>query len=97
MNVTWHCSAGLFRIPFTGDLSNLNQLRSVITPNHASLSMVFCWGYSCRPAGVRDVRHHHATPFFIRCLKPIADIIPVDPRNPLALRHLIREVEKGVR
>ncbi|MCF1264050.1 bifunctional acyl-ACP--phospholipid O-acyltransferase/long-chain-fatty-acid--ACP ligase [Morganella morganii] len=95
MNVLRALLRGLFRIRVTGDLSNLNQPRSVITPNHASFIDGVLLGLFLPTRPVFAMYTNYATPFFIRCLKPIADIIPVDPRNPLALRHLIREVEKG--
>ncbi|MGJ7114449.1 bifunctional acyl-ACP--phospholipid O-acyltransferase/long-chain-fatty-acid--ACP ligase [Morganella morganii] len=95
MNVLRALLRGLFRIRVTGDLSNLNQPRSVITPNHASFIDGVLLGLFLPTRPVFAMYTNYATPFFIRCLKPIADIIPVDPRNPLALRHLIREIEKG--
>lgn len=95
MNVLRALLRGLFRIRVTGDLSNLNQPRSVITPNHASFIDGVLLGLFLPTRPVFAMYTNYATPFFIRCLKPIANIIPVDPRNPLALRHLIREVEKG--
>lgn len=95
MNVLRALLRGLFRIRVTGDLSNLNQPRSVITPNHASFIDGVLLGLFLPTRPVFAMYTNYATPLLIRCLKPIADIVPVDPRNPLALRHLIREIEKG--
>ncbi|MBP6121917.1 bifunctional acyl-ACP--phospholipid O-acyltransferase/long-chain-fatty-acid--ACP ligase [Providencia sp.] len=85
----------LFRVQVVGDAKEFNQDKCLITPNHVSFldGVLIALFLPVKP--VFAVYSSFATPQMIKRLKPYADIIPLDPANPLGLRHLVKEVEKG--
>lgn len=85
----------LFRIRLVGDEKALYQDKCIITPNHVSFidGVLIALFLPIKP--VFAVYSTFATPKMIKRLKPYVDIVPLDPANPLGIRHLVREVEKG--
>ncbi|SUC78063.1 Bifunctional protein aas [Providencia stuartii] len=85
----------LFRIRVLGDEKELYQDKCLITPNHVSFidGILIALFLPIKP--VFAVYSTVATPRMIKLLKPYADIVPLDPANPLGIRKLVKEVEKG--
>ncbi|EKT59422.1 bifunctional acyl-ACP--phospholipid O-acyltransferase/long-chain-fatty-acid--ACP ligase [Providencia sneebia] len=85
----------LFRVRVVGDTDELYQDKCLITPNHVSFldGVLVALFLPVKP--IFAVYSTVATPRIIKLLKPYADIIPLDPANPLGIRHLVKEVEKG--
>lgn len=85
----------LFRVEVIGNPNEFNQDKCIITPNHVSFldGVLIALFLPVRP--VFAVYSTVATPKMIKRLKPYADVVALDPKNPLGLRHLVREVDKG--
>ncbi|HGY1115889.1 TPA: bifunctional acyl-ACP--phospholipid O-acyltransferase/long-chain-fatty-acid--ACP ligase [Providencia rettgeri] len=85
----------LFRVQVIGDAKEFNQDKCLITPNHVSFldGVLIALFLPVKP--VFAVYSTFATPKMVKRLKPYADIVPLDPANPLGIRHLVKEVEKG--
>ncbi|EUD06895.1 bifunctional acyl-ACP--phospholipid O-acyltransferase/long-chain-fatty-acid--ACP ligase [Providencia alcalifaciens] len=85
----------LFRVEVIGNTNDFNQDKCIITPNHVSFldGVLIALFLPVKP--VFAMYSSVATPKMIKRLKPYADIVALDPKNPLGLRHLVREVDKG--
>ncbi|HHR6139130.1 TPA: bifunctional acyl-ACP--phospholipid O-acyltransferase/long-chain-fatty-acid--ACP ligase [Providencia alcalifaciens] len=85
----------LFRVEVIGNTNEFNQNKCIITPNHVSFldGVLIALFLPVKP--VFAMYSSVATPKMIKRLKPYADIVALDPKNPLGLRHLVREVDKG--
>ncbi|ELZ5941600.1 1-acyl-sn-glycerol-3-phosphate acyltransferase, partial [Providencia stuartii] len=85
----------LFRVRLVGDEKALYQDKCLITPNHVSFldGVLVALFLPIKP--VFAVYSTFATPRMIKLLKPYVDIVPLDPANPLGIRQLVKEVEKG--
>lgn len=85
----------LFRVEVIGDAKEFNQDKCIITPNHVSFldGVLIALFLPVKP--VFAMYSTVATPKMIKRLKPYADVVALDPKNPLGLRHLVREVDKG--
>ncbi|MEY0233687.1 bifunctional acyl-ACP--phospholipid O-acyltransferase/long-chain-fatty-acid--ACP ligase [Providencia manganoxydans] len=85
----------LFRVRLVGDEKELYQETCLITPNHVSFidGVLVALFLPIKP--VFAVYSTFATPRMIKLLKPYVDIVPLDPANPLGIRQLVKEVEKG--
>ncbi len=85
----------LFRVEVIGNTNEFNQDKCIITPNHVSFldGVLIALFLPVKP--VFAMYSSVATPKMIKRLKPYADIVALDPKNPLGLRHLVREVDKG--
>ena len=85
----------LFRVQVVGDAKEFNQDKCLITPNHVSFidGVLVALFLPVKP--VFAVYSTFATPRMIKLLKPYVDIVPLDPANPLGLRRLVKEVDKG--
>lgn len=84
-----------FRIKVTGDLNNFNHEKLLITPNHVSFLDGMLIGAFLPIKPVFAVYSDITERWFMRLIKPYVDLVPLDPTNPMAIKTLVREVEKG--
>ncbi|CDH24253.1 bifunctional acyl-ACP--phospholipid O-acyltransferase/long-chain-fatty-acid--ACP ligase [Xenorhabdus bovienii] len=85
----------LFRVTVEGDDKQFNHPKCIITPNHISFLDGLLIGLFLPVKPVFAVYSHLATPAFLRLIKPYADVVPLDPNNPMAVRTLVKEVDNG--
>ncbi len=84
-----------YRVRVTGDFTGLNSPKCVITPNHLSFLDGLLLGLylPVRPVFVIDTGIANRP--MIRMLLRYIDHVTVDPLHPMAIKILIREVDKG--
>lgn len=76
-----------------GEIKHEAYERCLITPNHVSfLDNILLTFLPICP--LFTVYSSIGTPRLIKLLKPYANAVPLDPANPMAIRTLVREVEK---
>ncbi|CDH05946.1 bifunctional: 2-acylglycerophospho-ethanolamine acyl transferase (N-terminal); acyl-acyl carrier protein synthetase (C-terminal) [Xenorhabdus bovienii str. oregonense] len=85
----------LFRVTVEGDDKQFNHPKCIITPNHISFLDGLLIGLFLPVKPVFAVYSHLATPAFLRLIKSYADVVPLDPNNPMAVRTLVKEVDNG--
>lgn len=85
----------LWRVELRGDLSVLHKPKVLITPNHMSLldGVLLALFLPIKPvfavySSISDRR-------FMRLLKPIIDVVPLDPMKPMSLKYLVRMINEG--
>ncbi|CDG22143.1 Bifunctional protein aas [Includes: 2-acylglycerophosphoethanolamine acyltransferase; Acyl-[acyl-carrier-protein] synthetase] [Xenorhabdus poinarii G6] len=85
----------LFRVTVEGDHKPLTHPKCIITPNHVSFLDGLLIGLFLPVKPVFAIYSSIATQRFFRFVKPYADVVPLDPTNPMAVRTLVKEVDKG--
>ncbi|MDC9621780.1 bifunctional acyl-ACP--phospholipid O-acyltransferase/long-chain-fatty-acid--ACP ligase [Xenorhabdus sp. XENO-7] len=85
----------LFRVTVEGDEKQLKHPKCIITPNHISFLDGLLIGLFLPVRPVFAVYSNLATPGFLRFIKSYADVVPLDPTNPMAVRTLVKEIDNG--
>lgn len=86
----------LFRVRIEGLLNQFSQYeKCIITPNHTSYLDGVLLRLFLPINPVFAVYTSVATSKYLRWIERYADIVPLDPSNPMAVRQLVKEVDKG--
>ena len=85
----------LFQVKINGDLENLKQDRIIITPNHVSFLDGILIGVFLPVRTVFAIYPSYINHWLVRLAKRYVDFVPMDPLSPMAIKRLVREVEKG--
>ena len=85
----------LFYVKIHGNLDNLKQDRLLITPNHVSFLDGVLIGVFLPVRPVFAIYAGYINHWLVRLAKRYVDFVPMDPISPMAIKSLVREVEKG--
>ncbi|MBD2810953.1 bifunctional acyl-ACP--phospholipid O-acyltransferase/long-chain-fatty-acid--ACP ligase [Xenorhabdus sp. Vera] len=85
----------LFRVTVEGDDKQLKHPKCIITPNHISFLDGLLIGLFLPVKPVFAIYTNIAASHFLKFIKLYADVVPLDPTNPMAVKTLVKEVEKG--
>ena len=85
----------LFHVKIYGNLKNLKQERLLITPNHVSFLDGLLIGVFLPVRPVFAIYSGYIDHWLVRLAKRYVDFVPMDPINPMAIKRLVREIEKG--
>lgn len=85
----------LFHVKVYGNLNNLKQDRLLITPNHVSFLDGILIGVFLPVRPVFAIYAGYINHWLVRLAKHYVDFVPMDPISPMAIKRLVREIEKG--
>ncbi|MFQ0998599.1 bifunctional acyl-ACP--phospholipid O-acyltransferase/long-chain-fatty-acid--ACP ligase [Gilliamella sp. BG6] len=85
----------LFHVRIHGNFENLKQDRLLITPNHVSFLDGILIGVFLPVRPVFAIYSGYINHWLVRLAKRYVDFVPMDPLSPMAIKRLVREVEKG--
>lgn len=85
----------LFHVKIQGNLNNLKQDRLLITPNHVSFLDGILIGVFLPVKPVFAIYAGYIDHWLVRLAKRYVDFVPMDPLSPMAIKRLVREIEKG--
>ncbi|QIQ21506.1 bifunctional acyl-ACP--phospholipid O-acyltransferase/long-chain-fatty-acid--ACP ligase [Zophobihabitans entericus] len=85
----------LFHVRVKGDFSHLKQDKLLITPNHVSFLDGVLLGAFLPVRPVFAIYSLYIDHWLVRLASRFVDFVPIDPSSPMAIRHLVREVNKG--
>ena len=85
----------LFHVKIHGNLNNLKQDRLLITPNHVSFLDGVLIGVFLPVKPVFAIYAGYINHWLVRFAKRYVDFVPMDPLSPMAIKKLVREIEKG--
>lgn len=85
----------LFHVKIKGNLANLKQDKLLITPNHVSFLDGMLIGIFLPIRPVFAVYPTYINHWIVRLAKKYVDFVPMEPTNPMAIKRLVREIEKG--
>lgn len=85
----------LFSVRVKGDLNNFNQEKLIITSNHVSFLDGVLLGVFLPVRPVFAIYSGYIDHWLVKLAKRYVDFVPMDPTNPMAIKKLVRQVEKG--
>ncbi|ETS29892.1 bifunctional 2-acylglycerophosphoethanolamine acyltransferase/acyl-ACP synthetase [Photorhabdus temperata] len=85
----------MFRLTIEGDIKQFTHPKCLITPNHVSFldGVLLTLFLPVKP--VFAVYSNIANRGFMKWVRRYVEIVPLDPINPMAVRGLLKEIEKG--
>ncbi|KAA1181112.1 bifunctional acyl-ACP--phospholipid O-acyltransferase/long-chain-fatty-acid--ACP ligase [Photorhabdus heterorhabditis] len=85
----------MFRLTIEGDIKQFAYPKCLITPNHVSFldGVLLTLFLPTKP--VFAVYSSIANRGFMKLVRRYVEIVPLDPINPMAVRILVKEIEKG--
>lgn len=85
----------IFRVSVEPANAQFNYPKMLLTPNHVSFidAVLLVLFLPIKP--VFAVYSNITESWYMRWLKPYIDFVPLDPTRPMALKRLMREIEKG--
>lgn len=85
----------LFHVRVKGNLNHFNQQKLIITSNHVSFLDGILLGVFLPVRPVFAIYAGFIDHWLVKIAKHYVDFVPMDPTNPMAIKRLVREVEKG--
>lgn len=85
----------LFNVQIKGDLQQFKQEKLIIASNHVSFLDGVLLGVFLPIKPIFAIYSGYINHWLVRIAKHYVDFFPMDPTNPMAIKRLIREVEKG--
>lgn len=85
----------LFHVRIKGNLNNFNHDKLIITSNHVSFLDGVLLGVFLPVKPVFAIYSGYINHWVVNIAKRYVDFVPMDPTNPMAIKRLVREVNKG--